>query len=35
MEAIELYKRAKEGNRSFDAVIVDLTIPGGMGERRQ
>ncbi len=30
-EAIELYKRAKESNQSFDAVILDLTIPGGMG----
>jgi PAS domain S-box-containing protein len=31
VEAIELYTRAKEENRSFDAVIMDLTIPGGMG----
>jgi PAS domain S-box-containing protein len=32
-EAIEIYKRAKEENRPFDAVIMDLTIPGGMGGR--
>jgi len=32
-EAIEIYKRAKEENRPFDAVILDLTIPGGMGGR--
>ncbi|HSE83282.1 MAG TPA: response regulator [Thermodesulfobacteriota bacterium] len=30
-EAIELYKRAKEGDSLFDAVIMDLTVPGGMG----
>ena len=30
-EAIEMYRRAKERNRGFDAVIMDLTIPGGMG----
>ncbi|HEX3035438.1 MAG TPA: PAS domain S-box protein [Thermodesulfobacteriota bacterium] len=30
-EAIKLYKRAKEGNNPFDAVIMDLTVPGGMG----
>ncbi|OHB70779.1 MAG: hypothetical protein A2W23_04625 [Planctomycetes bacterium RBG_16_43_13] len=30
-EAIELYKRAKDSDRPFDAVIMDLTIPGGMG----
>lgn len=34
-EAIEIYKRAKEENRPFDAVILDLTIPGGMGEEKQ
>ena len=32
-EAIELYKRARESDRPFDAVIVDLTVPGGMGGR--
>jgi len=30
-EAIELYKKAKESGKSFDVVIMDLTIPGGMG----
>ena len=31
VEAIELYKKAKESKQPFDAVIMDLTIPGGMG----
>ncbi len=30
-EAIELYKKANETARPFDAVIMDLTVPGGMG----
>ncbi|MBT6231152.1 MAG: PAS domain S-box protein [Candidatus Scalindua sp.] len=30
-EAIGLYKRAMESDKPFDAVIMDLTIPGGMG----
>ncbi|MFC2038710.1 PAS domain S-box protein, partial [Chloroflexota bacterium] len=30
-EAIELYTRAMESGQPFDAVIMDLTIPGGMG----
>jgi PAS domain S-box-containing protein len=30
-EAIALYKQAKEINEPFDAVIMDLTIRGGMG----
>ena len=30
-EAIERYKKAKESGEPFDAVIMDLTIPGGMG----
>jgi len=30
-EAIEMYKNAKESGNAFDAVIMDLTIPGGMG----
>ncbi len=29
--AIEAYKRAKEAGRPFDAVVFDLTVPGGMG----
>ena len=30
-ETIEMYKRAKEAEKPYDAVILDLTIPGGMG----
>lgn len=30
-EAIELYKSARESHQPFDVVIMDLTIPGGMG----
>ncbi|RKY87781.1 hypothetical protein DRQ09_03920, partial [candidate division KSB1 bacterium] len=30
-EAIELYKNAKNSGVPFNAVIMDLTIPGGMG----
>lgn len=30
-EAIALYKEAKEAGNPFSAVIMDLTIPGGMG----
>lgn len=30
-EAIELYKEAMETNEPFDTVVLDLTIPGGMG----
>lgn len=30
-EAIETYRRAKDGNKPFDVVVMDLTIPGGMG----
>jgi len=29
-EAIKLYQEAKEAQRPFDAVILDLTVPGGM-----
>ena len=29
-EAVELYRRALEAGRRFDAVILDLTVPGGM-----
>ena len=29
-EAIAVYKKAKESGHPFHAVIVDLTIPGGM-----
>jgi PAS domain S-box-containing protein len=30
-EAIKLYKKAIESGKSFDAVVMDLTIPGDMG----
>jgi PAS domain S-box-containing protein len=30
-EAIDLYKQARESSAPFDAVILDLTVPGGMG----
>lgn len=32
-EAIDLYRAARERNVPFDAVILDLTVPGGMGGR--
>ena len=32
-EAIERYTEAKKSGHPFDAVILDLTIPGGMGGR--
>jgi PAS domain S-box-containing protein len=32
-EALERYREAKTGGRPFSAVIMDLTIPGGMGGR--
>jgi len=30
-EAVRLYREAAEGGRPFTAVLMDLTIPGGMG----
>jgi len=30
-EAIAMYRHARETNKPFQAVIMDLTIPGGMG----
>ena len=30
-EAVDLYKKAREAGEPFAAVIMDLTIPGGMG----
>jgi PAS domain S-box-containing protein len=30
-EAIDRYKKAMESEKPYDAVILDLTIPGGMG----
>ncbi len=32
-EAVELYKTGLEGGDRFNIVIMDLTIPGGMGGR--
>jgi PAS domain S-box-containing protein len=32
-KAITLYRKAGEAKQPFDAVIVDLTIPGGLGGR--
>lgn len=31
LEALNCYREAKEAGRAFDVVIMDLTIPGGMG----
>jgi CheY-like chemotaxis protein len=30
-EAVELYQKAKKAGEPFEAVILDLTVPGGMG----
>jgi CheY-like chemotaxis protein len=30
-ECIEMYKAAMESGKPFSAVIMDLTVPGGMG----
>lgn len=30
-EAVEAYQHALKGGQKFDAVIMDLTVPGGMG----
>jgi CheY-like chemotaxis protein len=30
-EAIDLYREAQDLGKPFDAVILDLTVPGGMG----
>lgn len=32
-EAVRLYREAAEQGRPFDAVILDLSVPGGMGGR--
>ncbi len=31
VEAVQLYREALDADRKFDVVIMDLTIPGGMG----
>ncbi|HET6514661.1 MAG TPA: PAS domain S-box protein [Thermodesulfovibrionales bacterium] len=33
-EAIEVLKKARESGRTFDAVILDLTVKGGMGGKQ-
>jgi len=33
VEVIEMYRKAKEAGQPYDLVIMDLTIPGGMGGR--
>jgi signal transduction histidine kinase/ActR/RegA family two-component response regulator len=33
-KAVDLYKKAKDSAKPFDAVIMDLTIPGGMGGKK-
>ncbi len=30
-EAIEIYRKEKEAGRTFDLVVMDLTVPGGLG----
>jgi sensor domain CHASE-containing protein/nitrogen-specific signal transduction histidine kinase len=32
-ESVELYRMARESEQPFDVVIMDLTVPGGMGGR--
>ena len=31
LEGVELYREALRSRRRFDLVILDLTLPGGMG----
>ncbi len=33
-QAMEMYKQAMETGNAFDALIMDLTIPGGMGGKK-
>ncbi len=33
-QALELYQKALKDGRPFDAVLMDLTIPGGMGGKK-
>src|SRR5690606_18043552 len=30
-EAVQLYQEARDAGRPFDVVVMDLTVPGGMG----
>lgn len=32
-DAVALYRQAEETGQPFDAVLLDLTVPGGMGGR--
>ena len=32
-EAIEMYRTAADSNKKYDMVLMDLTVPGGMGGR--
>ncbi|AOS43740.1 Blue-light-activated protein [Lacunisphaera limnophila] len=32
-EALRKYREAREAGRAYDAVVMDLTVPGGMGGR--
>ncbi|MGH9749464.1 MAG: response regulator, partial [Candidatus Polarisedimenticolia bacterium] len=32
-QAVEMYAAARQAGRPFDAVILDLTVPGGLGGR--
>jgi signal transduction histidine kinase/CheY-like chemotaxis protein/HAMP domain-containing protein len=34
LKAVDLYKKVKDSGKPFDAVIMDLTIPGGMGGKK-
>ena len=34
-EAVDAYRTAMDEGRAFDGVILDLTVPGGMGGARQ
>jgi DNA-binding NtrC family response regulator len=33
-EAIELYKEARASGKPYDAVILDIVVPGGMGGKK-
>ncbi len=35
VEAISAYQHAKDIKAPFDAIIMDLTIPGGMGGKKR
>ena len=32
-EALAVYREERESGRAFEAIILDLTVPGGMGGR--